>query len=103
MPSVAISPDMDLAAVAAAAGQSDKTKYWYDPSDGRLYVEGVTDAALLNAAANAPLAAPPTVADEAEDEIMRQPHLKAMLMLVADALGVTMAEARTRLRQKLGG
>ncbi|MFN8996078.1 MAG: hypothetical protein ACK5X3_20760 [Pseudomonadota bacterium] len=52
-----ISAELDLAAVAAMAGNAAPEDRWY--SEGRLYVRGVTQAALDQAAVNAPPPPPP--------------------------------------------
>lgn len=57
--SVAIGPEKNLPAVARAAGQNDRDKWWYER--GRFYVDGVTQAALDAAAAAAVDAVPPTI------------------------------------------
>jgi hypothetical protein len=49
--SIEIAPDMNLAAVAAAAGNGNEAARFY--SEGRLHVSGVTQQALEAAAANA--------------------------------------------------
>lgn len=45
---ITISPALDLVAIAEAAGQSEPEARWYE--NGVLYVQGVTDEALVVAA-----------------------------------------------------
>jgi hypothetical protein len=58
--SVTVTPDMNLAAIATAAGAASVDQYWYDPAAGLLYVSEITQAALDDAlAAYDPDALPP--------------------------------------------